>query len=677
MMEKALFFQGPWSSGARLPLRVLALGFVLALGLPLHRASAQVLHVETLRGGTKLVLVAQTEATATAVAWPERGPEGRTLIRSTASGELSLARDLATAFDGAAVRPPVAVAVGAAARDELVGALEGALGSLPLAPMDRGSGAPVMDEGGVERRLGKPGSEATLRLELPLPPLKDGRRTAVELLLDLAPGLLTGELPGLRRRTGPDSVTLEATVDAASADLYLARLRRGLAQLGDNPGLDAAAVDRARRRLRVARRADLEELEEGARHLVTIWLAGGEEGIRQYLFGVEGAGLEGVRVAASTWLARHPGRATILLPPQSLNPRFAGGPTLVVLDSGLSVALLERPATPLTVLCLRPVTTPDLAGERTATVLTRLAGLLRRSGNAPAWIRVVADPPSLLVAAAPDGFAEALESLTEGLREVGADTGPLPASRDPRSVALQLMAPLVGVDQGELTPARLLAPGNLALGAVVPDAERATEALHKLMDVLAPTTRATAVNLEGSQRHVAPLPGSRSAMAVLLPLDPSTGEVVVRLAAALLQSRAREVFGADTAWMLRPDIPGRRVLLLVVEADGTVDVLEKAVAAAWASLTAPPTDAELASLRHRVGSAIAIQGSGTAGAAARCARLAAVGGGWRRVDELERAALAIEPGMLGAVFQELGAWGHLEKTAAGPLPVGSLDLPER
>ncbi|NOZ93280.1 MAG: hypothetical protein GXP47_00900, partial [Acidobacteria bacterium] len=45
--------------------------------------------------------------------------------------------------------------------------------------------------------------------------------------------------------------------------------------------------------------------------------------------------------------------------------------------------------------------------------------------------------------------------------------------------------------------------------------------------------------------------------------------------------------------------------------------------------------------------------------------------------ELERAALAVEPGMLGAVFQELGAWDHLERTAAGPLPVGSLDLPER
>ncbi len=676
MREKLLFFQGPRNNNVQCRRWISGVVFLLA-AVAAPSARGQVLHTETLPGGTELVLVAQAEATATAVAWPERVPDQRITIRSVASGELTLASDLASAFEGAEHAPPVVIAVGAAARDELAGALAGAFGSLTPASFRPAPRNTFSDEGGTERRLGAPGSEAILRLNLPLPPLEDGRRTAVELLLNMAPQLLARDFPGLREGGTPDLVILEVHVDPAGADLYLNRLRRRLAQLGDDPGLDAGAVDRARRHLEVTRRAGLEELPTGAEHLVKIWLAGGDEAIRQYLFGASGAGLKGVREAARTWLARHPGRATILLPPQSLNPRFAGGPELELLENGISVALLERPATPLSVLCLRPVMSPDLAGDRTGTVLARLAGLLRQSENAPAWIRVTTDPPSLVVANDPDGFPEALEAVTAGLKELRRDTAPLPEYRDPRHAVLELTASLLGIRDTALTPATLLIPGNLALGAVVPDVERAKEALHKLLDVFTAPSSATAVSLEGAPRYALALPGSRSALVLLLEVGQSTDDVDLQLAAALLRSRLEAHFGAGASSVLRPDVPGRTLLVVVIEGEGTVDALEARVKEAWPRLVASPTEEELVPLRHRVASALATRASGTVGAALRCARLAAAGGGWHRPGELERMALAAEPAAVGAVFEPLLDWGGLERAVAGPLPVDALTLPKK
>lgn len=675
MGEKLLFSQGSQRILGALR-TALQLAAVLLMACGAVTAGAQVLHVETLPNGTELMLVAQPEATATAVAWPERSG-GELEVRSIASGELGLASDLASAFKDATEAPPVLIAVGAATPDELRGAASGALGSLPVAPLPSGPAPGRTDEGGTERRLGTPGSQANLRLVLPLPPLEDGRRTAVEILLELAPGLLANDLPGLRSTEGTDTATFEIQVDPAGADLYLERLRRRLAQLGDDTRLDAAMVERARRHLDVRRMAGLEELPTGAERLVRIWAGGGDRAIRQYLFGASGADLAGVREAARTWMPRHPGWATILLPPQSLNPRFAGGPETELLDNGLSVALLERPATPLAVLDLRPVTSSDLAGDRTATVLARLAGALRQADNAPPWIRVLADPPSLLVATAPDGFSEALEAVTNALEELRQDTAPVTSSRDPRHAALGLAAALLGVGDTALTPAALLAPDNLALGAVVPDVERAQEALHKLLDTVQGSTGTVAVNVGGSPRHAVALPGTRSAVAVLLPVAAGTDDVDLGLAAEVLRTRLAAVFGKGATSVLRPAVPGRTVLVVVVEADGTVGAVESRLKESWPNLVAEVGDEELAPLRHRLAAELAIHASGSTGAALRCAAIAAQGGSWRRPEELESLTMAAEPKAVSALLGGFAPWDDLERAVAGPLPVEDLALPKR
>jgi len=677
MMEKLLFFQRSRTSGAGPAPLIRTAAALLAAGLACSVGTAQVLHVETLPSGTEIVLVAQSEATATAVAWPEKSPDGRMTVHSVASGELTLASDLAAAFEGARQAPPVMIAIGAAAPDELKGAVAGALGSLPVAVPESDRRRLAADEGGTERRLGAPGSEATLRLSLPLPPLEDGRRTAMELLMDMAPRLLSKDFPGLRGSEERGIATLEVRVDPAGADLYLRRLRRRLAQLADDPRLDAGTVDRARSRLEVSRRAGLEELPGSAERLVEVWAGGGDEGIRQYLFGASGADLEGLREAAGTWLPRHPGWATIFLPPQSLNPRFAGGPKVEILDNGLSVALLERPATPLAVLDLRPVTNPDLDGEGTGTVLARLAALLRQAENRPPWIRVLRDPPSLVVASGPDGFSEALEAVTAGLEELGRDTAPLPSSREPRRVVLALAASLLGIGDSTLSPATLLAPANLAFGAVVPDLERAGEALHKILDVEKGATGATAVNVGGTPRHAVALPGTRSALALLLDAGQDTSGVELSLAAAVLRSRLEAAFGPGVSSVLRPEVPGRTVLVAVVEGEGTVDVVEARVKESWPALVTEPTEEELAALRHSVAAKLATRANGTVGAAVRAASVAAAGGSWHRPGELERMVLATEPAAVGAVFEAFGAWDELERAVAGPLPVEALELPEK
>jgi hypothetical protein len=497
----------------------------------------------------------------------------------------------------------------------------------------------------------------------------------VEILLDLVPGLLSRDFPGLRVTGGPEAVSLEVRVDPAAADLTLHRLRRKLAQLGDESGLDEAMVERARRRLAVRRLAGLEELPAGAERLVRVWAAGGDRAIRQYLFGPSGADLAGVREAARTWMPRHPGWATIFLPPQSLNPRFAGGPEVTLLDNGMSVALLERPATPLAVLDLRPVTSPDLAGDRTATVLARLAASLRQADTAPPWIRVLDDPPSLLVATGPDGFSEALEAVTTAVDELRRDTAEVAGSRDPRHAALELAGALLGIGDVALTPASLLAPDNLALGAVVPDVERAREALEKLLDTVQGTAGAVAVTVGGTPRHAVALPGKRSALAVLLPVAPGTDAVDLGLAAAVLRLRLASLFGEDAVRVLRPAVPGRTVLVAVVEAEGTVDRVEGRVREAWPKVVAAVGEEKLAPLRHRLAAELAVRSSGSLGAAVRCAAVAAEGGSWQRPGELESLTLAAEPAAVSGILQGFAGWDSLGRAMAGPFPVEDLPLP--
>ncbi len=640
-------------------------------------ASGQALDLRELPGGTLLLTVVQPEAAVTAVAWPELAQDGSWAVRSLTAGELTLSREVASALGGEGPAPPAVVGVGAAPPASLATALSLALGGRQAAPFRRPD-PPVLAEGTVERRLGPPGSEATLTLRVPLPPLTDPRRTPVELLLELAPELLSRVTPGLRPGHGPGWVALETTVDADLASLVLSRLRRELAQLADAPGLDGAAVERARSRLAVGRRGLLEQYPGGAEELVRLWMEGGEDAIRQWLFGPDGATLEAVRRAAATWLSRHPGQAVLRLPPQALNPRFARGPRQEVLENNLSVAVLERPGASLTAVCLRPVVIPDLDGARAATVLTRLAGVIRTSPGAPGWIRVEVDPPRLELAGPPDGLDGLLEVLASGLAALSGDTTPLPRARDARATALELAGALLGVEEEALTPAALLAPANLALGIVAPDHEAALETLGKLLGDLP----AGGGGPEGREVTVAPrrraaVPGRSSAVAVILPLGSEPGPAAEAVAAALLAHRARRLPGGLRVEILAPPVPGRRVLVALASGEGTVDQVEASFLDSWEEFAGPPREEELEPLRPVVATRLARDVSGALGGARRCAALAAVGGRWQTGAELERAALGLT---VEEVAPVLAAWADveaLERTGAGPLPVDELPRPAR
>ncbi len=654
--------------------------FAILLGLPVlvpGAARGQALDLQELPGGTGLIAVVQPEAAATSVAWPVLAGDGSWSIRSLTAGELTLARALETALAGEGPAPPVVVTVGAGSGATLRTAVSLALGEREARTFRRTSGS-QLSEGTVERRLGAPGSEASLSLRIPLPPLDDPRRTPVELLFEMTPELLERVVPGLRVLSGARQVTLEARVAADLASLKLSRLRRELAQLGESTGLDAAGVERARTRLAVRRGGLLEQYPQGAEELLRIWMAGGADGVRQYLFGPDGATLAGVREAAATWLPRHPGEATLHLPPQALNPRFAGGPRQDVLGNNMAVAVLERPGASLTALCVRPVVTPDLDGSRAATVLTRLAGVIRTSPQAPGWIRVESGPPRLELAGPPDGLDGLLEVLAGALNTLGRDTTPLPRDRNARTVALELAAALLGMDEAALTPARLLAPPNLALGIVTVDAEAAFEALGKLLGDLPPGEASP----EGQDVSVHPrrrmaVPGTRSTVVVILPLDPQVGSAEAAVVTALLDSRARRIGDGLEVEILAPEVPGQRVLVAVATGDGTVDDVETAFLESWGGLVASPGERELASVRWTVATRLVAGGSGSLGGARRCAALVAGGGRWQTGAELERLALT-----LGAdeVAPLLAAWADvdmLERTGAGPLPVEELPSPAR
>ncbi|MCU0233166.1 MAG: hypothetical protein MUE90_03945, partial [Thermoanaerobaculales bacterium] len=328
------------------------LWLVTALLGPLPQAASQTLHATRLDNGSELIVVGVALAEATTVAWPgpasaEGGP------RVVTAGELTFVAELEAALTAAAGDPPpVIIVTGAALPGVVRSTVERALGGVAPTPLptlaSRG-----LEEGRTERRLGPPGSDAELRLEVALPPPGDPQRTPVEVLWEL-------RLAGLRTRVDGDRGLLEARVDAAAVDPTLSRLRLGLARVAEEPRLQDAMVEAAARRLAVRRRAILEEHPAGALHLLSLWRAGGAAAVREFLFAGDGVTGATVRDAARRWLPRHPGAAIVILPPQVFDPRFATPPQILTLDSGMSAAILERDATALAVVCLRPVVVPDL-----------------------------------------------------------------------------------------------------------------------------------------------------------------------------------------------------------------------------------------------------------------------------------------------------------------------------
>lgn len=636
---------------------------------------AQALSESVLGNGTRVVVVAQPLADVTSCAWRDPVPEGG--VRSTVSGQLTLAADLRAAFDAdrgddddapRPEAPAVIIALGPTPTSELAAILGPVLSErVPRAPDARRLQS--VREGGLERRLGPLGAEAELRLELPLPSPDDPARTSIEVLWELVPGVLGDVGSGLAGRVDEHGAVLRAMVDPDLAELALRQVRLGLARLGTDPRIDPDSVEEARRRVVVRRAARLENHPDGALAVLDRYETAGMDGVRELLFGPSGVTLEAVRAAATDWLPRHPGAAMLVLPPRVFNPRFAKPPVEVRLDSDLAATVLERSATPLASLALRPVMSPDVDGELAAVVLTRLAGELRGGFGAPGWSRVTTRPATLEVAALQDAFPELVEALQRALLAVSGDDTPVAGEpTDARRRALQLTSTWLGLGGSDhVVPSQLLRPANLAVGAVVPDAEAGVEALRKLL-VIEPRA-ADVDSLPASPRTREAVAGTRSSLVVLLDLPPVVDASAQVVLENLLVARATSLFAPAECEVLRPLVPGRRTLLLVVTAEGSVDAVERILTDRWERLMAATSEAELSTVRRAAAARELADASGATGAARRCASVAAGDGWWRPASEVEMAILGVEAASVEAALDAIRSYADLETLGAGVLPI--------
>lgn len=653
---------------------------LIATAVLTREVRAQALLVERLPGGTELVLVNQPLADATTLAWPEVSDEREAVVGRLTVGRLTMTADVEAAFGAAGTEgeptpvPPVIVAVGGASADELSSLLERVLGDRPAAPVVAPSPL-VLVEGGLDRRLGAPGTEALLRFEILLPPPGDSRRSSVEVLWDLVPHLLSDAIPILQSRVEDDRGILDGRVDAEVAEITVSDLRLQLARIASDPNLQADDVAEARRRLQVRRYASLEEHPDAAVKVLDRWLSGGEEAVRELVFGIQAVTIQSVREAAAEWLPTHPGRAQLILPPRVFNPRFAVAPQLYQLENDLAAAILERAGAPLSVVVLRPVMVPDLDGEVTAMVLARLARELRAAESRPGFVRVRTDPPLIEVAGPADGFGELLEQLTSAYLEVASDRSPVTTSGDDaRRRALDLMAGLLGVTEAEeVSPAALLRAGNLALGVVATDAEAAAEALGKFWAVEASAGGATDVqSVPVVPRTRVAAAGDESVLVVALETEFGGNEAHSMVLRELLETRAGALWPDSRVRVLRPYVPGRSLLLVEVAANDTVDGVERAVVKKWSALAAGAGEVELAPVKRRVAAAASAEMSGVAGHARLCAATAAGASRWRQPAEFELEVLTVDVEMINLILKSFSDFSTLETTGAGALPITEL-----
>jgi len=653
---------------------------LLAAAILIGEVRAQALLVERLPGGTQLVLVNQPLADATTLVWPEVSDDQQAVIGRLTVGRLTIAADVEAVLGAAEVEgsptpvPPVIVAVGGASADELSSLLERVLGDRPAASVVMPKPS-ILVEGGLDRRLGAPGSEALLRFEILLPPPGDARRSSVEVLWELVPKLLSETIPILQSRMENDFGVLDGRIDAEIAEITVSDLRLQLARIASDPNLQADDVAAARRRLQVRRYAALEEHPEAAEIVLKRWLSGGEEAVRELVFGTQAVTIQSVRVAAAEWLPTHPGHAQLILPPRVFNPRFAVGPQTHQLGNDLTAAILERASAPLSVVVLRPVMVPDLDGEVTATVLARLARELRLAASRPGFVRVRTVPPLIEVAGSADGFGELLEQLTSAYVAVASDRAPVTTyGDDARRRALDLMAGLLGVTEAEdLSPAVLLRPGNLALGVVATDAEAAAEALGKFWAVESGGGGATDVqSVPVIPRTRVAAAGDESVLVVALETVFGGDEAVSMILRELLETRAGALWPDGRVEVLRPYVPGRSLLLVEVAADDTVDAVERTVVQKWSSLISGTGEEELAPIKRRVAAAASAEMSGVAGHARHCAATAAGASRWHQPAEFELEILTVDAELLNLILESFSDFETLETTGAGTLPITEL-----
>ncbi len=648
-------------------------GIVTFAVLGARPAAAQALAVDSLGNGTVLIHVAQPLSDATSVAWP--GGDGEPI--SICSGRLTLAADLREALGDEQLgpAPPVVVAVGVCPAREMKDLVRHILAERSPAPTPAAP-APALVEGGVERRLGSPGGEALLRLAVPLPGPGDPSRAAAEVIWELLPDVVGGELPGLQGRVEGDRGLLEARVDPELAEIRLSSLRLNLARAASAPEFTAQGVEMARIRLQVQRRAKLENHPDAARLLVRLWLQGRDPAVRGLLFGLHGVTRDGVIGAARQWLSLHPGAASLILPPRVFSPRFSQVPQPVRLGNDLSAVLAVRPGAPLAALVLRPVLLADVDGEISATVLARLASEVRRLAEPPGWVRVRTDPPLIELAAPAGGFAGLCEALRQALPLVNRDTTPVSGvGRGARRRALGLMGGLLGLDEGSaVSAADLLKPDNVALGVVTIDGEAAEEAMKKLlMNAFLSRTSAEGRALTALQRTREAVSGTTSTLAISLPLAGVPGGAAVRpVVGELLLQRAGELLGEFRTEILKPLVPGRKVIVVLVSAELPLDELEERVRGIWPLWMSGVAEEELAGVRRRVAASAAAAASGALGRARTCAAVAAGEKHWRSPGEVEMETLTVSCEAITAAMAGLATWDLLQTSGAGVLPIGLL-----
>jgi hypothetical protein len=653
----------------------LALSMAMLVAQP---AAAQALYVDHLGNGTELLVVAQPLASATTLAWPSEIDAGST-PRSLTSGDLTLVADIESALvtDETIPAPPVMIAVGGASVPDLRAVLERILAGRPPGPL-RKIATEAETEGHLERRLGNAGSEAEIRLEVNLPLPSDPRRSDVQVLWDLLPEVLSKDLEGVRSRIDGERALLEAQVESSSADAAVRELRLGLARLAENPAVQTDTVEAAAVRLRVRRQALLEEHPQSAEVLLDLWLRGGASAVREYLFGVDGVTARTVHDAARTWLPQHPGNVILTLPPRSFNPRFAAPPSVFSFDNGFSAAVLGRGGAPLAALCMRPVVVPDLDDEVAATILARVARELREQEQRPGWVRVESQPPQIQLSAAADQFSELAEVLRAAVVQAGQDDRPVTMDgSDARRRALRLMAAFLGVAEGSsLSPASLLQIGNISLGIVAEDAEAATEAVRKFWSQGgASAGGATVGAVAPVLRTREAATGGDSVVVVALELAAVTGETLTLVLTELLASRSEALLADGAVEVLRPFVPGHRVVLVVATAPATVDVVEGSLREGWSTFVRSTSDQELAEVRRRTAARIAAEWSGISGRACRCAAVASGAVAWRTAADLEMATLSVPLDAVDAVLEGFADFENLPNTGAGLLPI--VDIEER
>lgn len=654
-------------------MKLVCLASVLLASAP---ATPQALSQVRVGEGVELYIVTLPLADAVTACWPRPSASGDVDVVCRTGGGLTAIADVeaglrAESGDGQPPpAPPVVAIVGGGAAPELVAAVSRAVVGRPIGALAPQAVEPLR-EGMVERRLGAPGSDATVRLSIPLPLAGDPSRTSVETLWELLPDLLRVEAPLLLARVEGGRGVLESHHEPELWEGDLGRLRAGVARVASAPALDAASVSAAAARIAVRRLALLESHPDGAQRVVELHLAGGVAAIREFLFGTSGVTLDSVRRAATAWLPQHPGVAEVTLPPRVLNPRFAPGPEVVRLANDATAAVLERPTSPLAALVVRPVVVPDVDGRLSATVLARVAAEVRRQADAPGWIRVGETPPLLELATGADdlgGLAEALrvalDQVATDQREVTADSG------DARRRALSLAAGLLGLSGLVApTPAELLRPSNLALGVVAPDREAAVETLSKLLVGSATMAHAATVPMAGGSRTREAVAGSRSTAAVVLPLDLSLTEGAGLVLEAVLRRRAASALSGVDVEVLRPLVPGRSVLLVVATAEGPLDALERRVAAAWPQLVRRLPEEELDAVRRQVAAERSAAASGAVGRARRAAAVAAGSVVWRAPADLELEILTVPMDGLASQLEAIRSFKSLETCGAGVLPI--------